>query len=51
LFHTYSVWIVLGLTVFWLPTARFTISGLPVVFDTHVGTEALKKAAAALPEV
>ncbi len=36
LFHTYSVWIVLGLTIFWLPTASFTISGLPVVFDAGV---------------
>jgi len=29
LFHTYSVWILSGLTVFWLPTARLTVSGIP----------------------
>ena len=30
LFHTYSVWILLGLTIFWLPTGTLTISGIPV---------------------
>jgi hypothetical protein len=30
LFHTYSVWIVLGLTIFGMPTAPLTISGIPV---------------------
>jgi hypothetical protein len=35
-FHTYSVWIVSGLAIFWLPTASFTISGLPMVFNAGV---------------
>ena len=30
LFHTYSVWILLGLTIFWLPTGTLTVSGIPV---------------------
>jgi len=30
LFHTYSAWILLGLTIFWLPTGTLTISGIPV---------------------
>jgi LexA-binding, inner membrane-associated putative hydrolase len=30
LFHTYSVWILLGLTIFWLPTRSLTVSGIPV---------------------
>jgi hypothetical protein len=30
LFHTYSVSILLGLTIFWLPTTPLTISGIPV---------------------
>src|ERR1700745_3028131 len=29
LFHTYSVWIFLGLTIFWLPTGTLTVSGIP----------------------
>jgi hypothetical protein len=36
LFHTYSVWILLGLAIFWLPATGFTISGLRVVFDSGV---------------
>jgi len=35
LFHTYSVWILLGLTIFWLPAAPLTVSGIPV-FNTGV---------------
>jgi LexA-binding, inner membrane-associated putative hydrolase len=35
LFHTYSVWILLGLTIFWLPTAPVTFSGIPL-FNTGV---------------
>ncbi|MGA8482327.1 MAG: hypothetical protein WB696_30520, partial [Chthoniobacterales bacterium] len=27
---TYSVWILLGLTIFWLPTGTLTVSGIPV---------------------
>ena len=30
LFHAYSAWILLGLTIFWLPTGTLTISGIPV---------------------
>jgi len=30
LFHTYSVWILLGLATFWLPTGTLTVSGIPV---------------------
>ncbi len=30
LFHTYSAWILLGLTIFWLPTGTLTVSGIPV---------------------
>ena len=30
LFHTYSVWILLGVTIFWLPAAALTVSGIPV---------------------
>jgi LexA-binding, inner membrane-associated putative hydrolase len=36
LFHTYSVWIILGLAIFWLPAVAFRISGVPVVFDAGV---------------
>jgi len=36
LFHTYSVWIILGLAIFWLPVAPFTIGGVRVVFDAGV---------------
>src|ERR1700740_2394771 len=36
LFPTDAVWSALGLTIFWLPSARFTISGLPLVFDAGV---------------
>jgi LexA-binding, inner membrane-associated putative hydrolase len=35
LFHTYSVWILLGVTIFWLPAAALTVSGIPV-FNTGV---------------
>src|SRR5258708_36505521 len=30
LFHAYSAWILLALTIFWLPTTTLTISGIPV---------------------
>jgi hypothetical protein len=30
LFHTYSVWIFLGLTIFWCPTTLLTVSGVPL---------------------
>jgi hypothetical protein len=36
LFHTYSVWLILGLAIFWLPAAAFTIGGVSVVFDSGV---------------
>ena len=49
LFHTYSVWIVLGLGILWLPTASFTISGLPMVFNA--GVKALTAAYRAAWEV
>jgi hypothetical protein len=29
LFHTYSVWILLGLTILWLPTVPLAVSGIP----------------------
>ena len=29
LFHTYSVWILLGLGIFWMPIAPLTVSGTP----------------------
>lgn len=30
LFHTYSVWILLGLTILWFPTTSLTVSGIPL---------------------
>ena len=30
-FHTYAVWILLGLTIFWLPATVFTVRGIPLL--------------------
>ena len=30
-FHTYAVWILLGLTIFWLPATAFTVRGIPLL--------------------